>query len=174
MRYFVSIDGAETVVDVAELPGGTFDVKVLSGPDASAPGRSVRTTPLGGSAQSALGVDGKVFDLVLEGEMPRLEVFASGRRASVAVETARMRAAASVRGVGAGGSAGILKSPMPGKVVKLLVSEGMEVTAGTPLVVVEAMKMENELVAEAAGTVKKVFVSAGDAVEGGARLILIA
>jgi methylmalonyl-CoA carboxyltransferase small subunit len=63
---------------------------------------------------------------------------------------------------------------MPGKVVKVLVKEGDEVEPGRPLVVVEAMKMENELVAEAPGTVKKVHVQPGDAVEGGAALILIA
>jgi biotin carboxyl carrier protein len=62
---------------------------------------------------------------------------------------------------------------MPGKVVKLLVHEGDEVSEGTPLVVVEAMKMENELVSERAGVVQKVFVETGDAVEGGARLIAV-
>jgi biotin carboxyl carrier protein len=62
---------------------------------------------------------------------------------------------------------------MPGRVVKVLVAEGDSVTPGTPLVVVEAMKMENELVAENAGAVKKVYVRSGDAVEGGAQLIAI-
>jgi biotin carboxyl carrier protein len=62
---------------------------------------------------------------------------------------------------------------MPGKVVKVLVAEGDSVDAGKPLVVVEAMKMENELVAEAPGVVKKVYVQPGDAVEGGAKLISI-
>jgi biotin carboxyl carrier protein len=62
---------------------------------------------------------------------------------------------------------------MPGKVVKVLVGQGDTVSSGTALVVVEAMKMENELVAERDGTVKEVFVNPGDAVEGGARLILI-
>ena len=62
---------------------------------------------------------------------------------------------------------------MPGKVVKVLVKEGEEVQPGRPLVVVEAMKMENELVAELPGSVQKVFVHPGDAVEGGAKLVLI-
>jgi pyruvate carboxylase subunit B len=62
---------------------------------------------------------------------------------------------------------------MPGKVVKVLVKEGDEVEPGRPMVVVEAMKMENELVAEIAGTVQKVYVQPGDAVEGGARLVTI-
>ncbi|MGB5514633.1 MAG: biotin/lipoyl-containing protein [Thermoanaerobaculia bacterium] len=56
---------------------------------------------------------------------------------------------------------------MPGRVVELLVQEGDEVTVGQGLVVLEAMKMENEIQAERAGVVKKVFVVAGQPVEGG-------
>jgi biotin carboxyl carrier protein len=115
-----------------------------------------------------------VFDLVVDGKAPALSVFASGRRAQVTVESAHARAAAGVRAGGKASSAGLTTSPMPGKVVKVLVKEGDEVEPGRPLVVVEAMKMENELVAEIPGTVQKVYVQPGDAVEGGAKLISIA
>ncbi|NNF26941.1 MAG: hypothetical protein HKN73_06975 [Gemmatimonadetes bacterium] len=54
---------------------------------------------------------------------------------------------------------------MPGLVVKVEVAEGDAVEVGQGLVVVEAMKMENELTATAAGTVARVAVNAGDAVE---------
>ena len=56
---------------------------------------------------------------------------------------------------------------MPGRVVDVLVQEGDEVTVGQGLVVLEAMKMENEIRAERGGVVKQVFVSAGQPVEGG-------
>ena len=56
---------------------------------------------------------------------------------------------------------------MPGRVVDVLVNEGDEVATGQGLVVLEAMKMENEIQAERDGTVSKVFVSPGQAVEGG-------
>jgi biotin carboxyl carrier protein len=56
---------------------------------------------------------------------------------------------------------------MPGRVVEVLVREGDEVTVGQGLVVLEAMKMENEIQAERAGKVTKVFVTAGQPVEGG-------
>jgi pyruvate carboxylase subunit B len=56
---------------------------------------------------------------------------------------------------------------MPGRVVKFLVSEGDEVISGQGLVVLEAMKMENEITAERAGTVRKILVEEGQAVEGG-------
>ena len=56
---------------------------------------------------------------------------------------------------------------MPGRVLKVLVAEGDAVEAGTPLVVVEAMKMENELAAARSGTVRKIHVSPGQNVESG-------
>ena len=63
-----------------------------------------------------------------------------------------------------GGGGGTIKAPMPGNVVKVMVEEGEEVTAGQSIVVVEAMKMENEVRSGVDGTVKKVNVAAGDSV----------
>ncbi len=63
---------------------------------------------------------------------------------------------------------------MPGKVVAVLVAEGDAVELGQGIVVVEAMKMENELRAAADGVVKTVHVAAGEAVTGGAPLVTIA
>jgi acetyl/propionyl-CoA carboxylase alpha subunit len=64
-------------------------------------------------------------------------------------------------------------SPMPGKVVKLLVKPGDAVTAGQGLVVVEAMKMENELRAARAGSVQAIRVKEGQPVEGGETLLTL-
>ncbi len=64
-------------------------------------------------------------------------------------------------------------SVMPGKVVRLLVREGDEVEPGQGVVVVEAMKMENEIASERGGKVTRVATSAGDAVETGALLMVI-
>jgi biotin carboxyl carrier protein len=61
---------------------------------------------------------------------------------------------------------------MPAMVIKLEVSVGEEVRAGQPLVVLEAMKMENDILAPAAGRVKAIYVSAGKAVEKGELLLL--
>ena len=60
---------------------------------------------------------------------------------------------------------------MPGLVVRILISEGSEVVAGQPLVVMEAMKMENELRAPASGRVTAVRIKPGAAVEKGAILV---
>jgi biotin carboxyl carrier protein len=62
-------------------------------------------------------------------------------------------------------------APMPGKVLKLLVAEGVEVEAGQAVAVLEAMKMETTLYAERAATVKKIHVSAGQMVDHGAVMI---
>jgi biotin carboxyl carrier protein len=66
-----------------------------------------------------------------------------------------------------------IDSPMPGKVIKILKNEGDEVKEGEGVVVVEAMKMENELKSPKAGRVKELKVREGAAVEAGARLALV-
>ncbi|PYO60818.1 MAG: hypothetical protein DMD49_05640 [Gemmatimonadetes bacterium] len=62
---------------------------------------------------------------------------------------------------------------MPGLVVRVAVTEGQRVEAGAELVVVEAMKMENQLRAPRAGVVAKVHVAVGEAVEKGAPLVTV-
>jgi len=69
-----------------------------------------------------------------------------------------------------GGGSGLI-SGMPGKIVKVLVENGQSVKAGDSLLVMEAMKMENEMKASADCTVKEIKVKAGDSVESGALLI---
>lgn len=60
---------------------------------------------------------------------------------------------------------GSLKSPMPGKILDILVAEGDEVTKGQPVVILEAMKMENELKAAIDGTVTSITVETGQSLE---------
>src|SRR5690606_10662715 len=70
--------------------------------------------------------------------------------------------------------AGLLTAPMPGKIVRVLVSEGDSVERGAPLIVLEAMKMEHTIAAPAAGIVEKVPYAVGDMVDEGAELIVLA
>lgn len=69
------------------------------------------------------------------------------------------------------GNAGSIKAPLPGNVAKVKVQEGAKVNAGNVLIVLEAMKMENEILAPAAGTVKKLYVQEGKAVQQGEALV---
>ena len=69
-------------------------------------------------------------------------------------------------GDGKGGArAARIKPPMPGKIVSVAVNEGEEVKAGQVLLILEAMKMQNEIASPSAGTVKKIHVKPGQNVE---------
>lgn len=84
-------------------------------------------------------------------------------------------AAAPAAPAGAALAAGeVIKSPMPGNILKINVSNGQKVNEGDVLLILEAMKMENEVVATKAGTVAQVVVAKGAVVETGAPLVVIA
>jgi biotin carboxyl carrier protein len=92
----------------------------------------------------------------------------SGTRARVEILTeqeARLVAALGKTSTGAG--SGSLKAPMPGRVVKVLIREGETIEFGAPAIIVEAMKMENELTAPITGVVARVDVFEGDTVDAG-------
>ena len=69
--------------------------------------------------------------------------------------------------------AGAVAAPMPGTILKVCVKEGQAVAEGDVLVILEAMKMENEILAPRAGTVTQVAVSKGASVDTGAALVVI-
>jgi biotin carboxyl carrier protein len=62
-------------------------------------------------------------------------------------------------------------APMPGKIVKILVAEGQQVERDQGLLVIEAMKMQNELKAPRAGRIERIYMEEGRGVESGARLL---
>ena len=72
------------------------------------------------------------------------------------------------------GAGEAVKAPMPGTILKVNVTAGQAVKAGTVLVVLEAMKMENEIMAPKDGTVTQVVVSKGASVDTGAPLVVLA
>lgn len=82
-------------------------------------------------------------------------------------------AAASVSAAPALAAGDVVKSPMPGNILKINVTVGQKVNDGETLLVLEAMKMENEIAAPKAGTVAQIIVSNGAVVETGAPLIVI-
>lgn len=68
----------------------------------------------------------------------------------------------------------VVKSPMPGNILKIQVSQGQQVKEGDVLIILEAMKMENEIVAPKTGSVAQIIVTKGQVVETGAPLAVIA
>lgn len=75
--------------------------------------------------------------------------------------------------VATGDTSDAMTAPMPGTIIKMLVAPGDQVTENQPLLVLEAMKMENEIVANKAGTVAAIFVNKNDTVNAGDALITI-
>ena len=129
-------------------------------------------------ALDAVSVQAGVLSLLLDGKSYEVKLESNGSESSVVV--GRERFAAAVRDPRsfrfrrrAGGSEhGVRKitAPMPGKVVRVLASAGTAVEAGQSVIIIEAMKMQNELKSPKAGIVKKVNVTEGAAVEAGQAL----
>ena len=92
--------------------------------------------------------------------------------APVAVASAAAPAAAPAAGALAAGE--VITSPMPGNILKINVAQGQHVNEGDVLIVLEAMKMENEISATKSGTVAQINVTKGAVVETGTPLVVIA
>ncbi len=162
MKYRVSIEGREREVDVTMTPSGgilaTLDGRAVD-VDARVLGRAV-----------SLRLGDRVFDVASAGTED-LQVASGAARGvgSIANERAAKKRA------GAAGTAGKeLRAPMPGRVVRILAKKGDVVTPGQPLLVIEAMKMENELRASGAATIAEIHVAEGASVEGRAVLVTFA
>jgi biotin carboxyl carrier protein len=169
MRYYVSLDPSTdkepTLVDVVELPTGQLEV-TLGGKNGP-----VDVVWLEGAASVRVG--GRIVDLTVEGQPPEIGAIASGHRSYVRVESERQRAAAAARKGGAAGTDTVIKAPMPGRVIRILVEPGAEVAAGGTLCVIEAMKMENEVKAKGACKVVEIHATEGATVENGAKLFTL-
>lgn len=153
MKYYATFGGETFELERSDA-GGTID------------GRDLPFTLVSLGADEAhvrLGTRGfHVHARPIEGGW---RVRIAGRELDVKIEDARTRHIRELTGAGAGAQSRDLRAPMPGLVVKVLVEPGQAVEPGDGLVVVEAMKMENELRAEAGGTVAAVEVTTGQTVD---------
>jgi pyruvate carboxylase subunit B len=167
MRYRVTIEGREREVDVTIAPSGAISVMLDGAPiDAE-----VRMVPGGVS----LRMGSRVHDVVVAaGGGDEVSLAVGGARTVAQVLSEKARAERARSGKRSGPSAKELRAPMPGRVVRVLCAVGDVVHAGQPMIVVEAMKMENELRAPADATVEQVHVSEGASVEGRALLVTFA
>ena len=110
--------------------------------------------------------------LSIEGDETRAHITLAGHFYDVRLENERERAAhAADRAQNKGG--GAVTATMPGVVVELLVKKGDAVVKGQPLLILSAMKMQNEIGAPIDGTVKEVHVTPGTAVSAGAKLVTL-
>jgi biotin carboxyl carrier protein len=167
MKYRVTIEGRERDVDVTFAPSGAVLVR-LDGRDVDC---DVRSVP--GGLSLRLGT--LVHEVLVAGVGTEEVQLASGAARAIAkVESEGDRQKSQRRGGANGQGQRELKAPMPGRVVRVLVGVGEAVAAGQALVVIEAMKMENELRATAAATVAEICVAEGASVESKAVLLRFA
>jgi len=124
----------------------------------------------------SLLIDNKSYEAVVEERDGQYSVLIFGDLYEVNVMDERRQrlqdAAGSSLGGGLSGEV-VIRSPMPGLIVKVPIEEGQEISKGDTLIVLESMKMENELKAPRDGTVARVHVAAGDNVEHNKGLITI-
>lgn len=111
-------------------------------------------------------VNGNVYDVTVE---EGTSTGAPAAAAPKAMPKAAPKPAAAAAPAGAQGAVKV-SAPMPGKILKIVAQAGAAVKKGEPLIILEAMKMENEIVAPQDGTVASINVAVGDSVEAGAVL----
>jgi len=142
-RFRVTIDGQVHLVDAARI--GEFGLSLMI--DGNQPAsREAQVVPCAGPGETLVWIDGRTM--------------------AAAVDGRRRRRKGDEGGSGAEGVQSVV-APMPGLIVRVNAEVGDQVHAGQGLVVMEAMKMENELRAQAAGRVKAVLVAPGAVVEKG-------
>jgi biotin carboxyl carrier protein len=162
MKYFVTV-GEETLeLDVEQRPDGSYRVRDSDGTESEVRLLSNVCQP----GLVSLLVDGHA----IEAQPDDAEVHFRQERFAVRAESLRERAATRAASGEAAQSRRVF-APMPGRIVRILCEPGQAVPAGSALVVIEAMKMQNELCAKAEAVVRAVHVSVGQAVERGAVLI---
>lgn len=162
MKYYVSVGGREVEVEV-DGDHVVIDGERVPAALTSVPGSPVRQLLFGGRSLA----------LPIEPAGPgRWAVTLHGERRDVDVVDARTRHIRSLTGdPKAKSGAGTLVAPMPGLVVRVQVEAGQDVAAGAPVIVLEAMKMENQLKAAAPARIVAIRVETGQAVEKGQVLL---
>ncbi|HEY3054715.1 MAG TPA: biotin/lipoyl-containing protein [Thermoanaerobaculia bacterium] len=164
MRFIARHDGLDIDVEV-ERHGNRYRVRIGN--------RSMEAdlVDAGGFVRSLRLNDGTQYSLIHHQEGNRHAITVEG--ATIQLEVIDPLAQRRKRREDEMGGGGMVKALMPGRVVRVMVSQGDTVQKGAGLLILEAMKMENEIQAPVDGIIDQIFVSSGDTVEGGAELIHI-
>jgi biotin carboxyl carrier protein len=156
MKYVTTIDGQEFEVEVVDERHIRIGERLLETDFQSVSGQPV----------FSLILDGKSYEGFVYQNEENWDVLLRGRQYQVKVEDEReRRLKTSTGGGGASGGEFHLKAPMPGLVISTLVDEGQEVKKGQVLLILESMKMQNELKSPRDGVVGRIRVNAGESVE---------
>jgi biotin carboxyl carrier protein len=177
-RFLVSLDGRQHAVDVKVINGvWSMLVELARGPmtgpaEAGPSDRDDEGIGFPNNVGAGFSPPARSYEIAFSPSAEGvLTVHVDGVPVEVSINQMRRGAAAAAHS--ADGGPQRVTAPMPGKIVKLLVKPGEKVQARQGVIVVEAMKMENELRAHAAGTVSEVRVTEGTSVEAGAILVIL-
>jgi biotin carboxyl carrier protein len=167
MRYKTQIDDRTFTIDITEGPGR---LKL------SIDGKPVEADWewLGRDRDMSLLLDGRSYSLNIEPQNGQLHVYYAGERFTCTVQDERLaelRRLAGDTGVTDGRSE--IKAPMPGLILKVFAEPGAEVAKGDRLLIMEAMKMENELKSPRDGIIKAIHCTEQEAVEQGKVLLVL-
>lgn len=165
MKYAVRVDGREVDLEVLERGGGIL--VLVGGREIPAELRRIR-----GDGTWTLRLGERTLCVVVSRNGEGETVSVGNRAYRVSVEDEREAAAHAVRAPAAEGPR-VLRSVMPGIVREVLVAEGAAVAERAPLLVLEAMKMQNEVRADRAGRVARIHVAAGSTVAKGDALVTL-
>jgi len=163
----VTANGRDRAVTV-EGPDGKFRL-VIDGHERVVDGRAIRP------GTWSLVIDGRSFVVDLDPRRSGIAASVGASEVTLQVEDALRRRLADAAGTRHSTARGeTIRAPIAGKVVKVLVAVGDQVAPGSAVIVLEAMKMENELIAERGGTVTAILKTAGQAVDTGDTLVELA
>lgn len=164
MKYFAAVNGQEYEIEIENdqvlVNGEAIDVNI---------------SQIGVPELYSILLDGASYEVLVEEHRQEYAVTLAGQQFHVQVEDERTRRLnAGRKGPLIPSGELVVKAPIPGLVVKVLVQEGDDIPEDHPLIILEAMKMENEIRSLRAGVVRSVDVSAGQRVEQGAALLVLA
>jgi biotin carboxyl carrier protein len=156
MRYITTVEGKQFLVEILDEKHVSVDGKVYQ----------VDFEPVSGQPVYSLIVDGRSHEGYAAQDDDTWQVLLRGRLFPITVEDEREKRLRSAAGGGVAETGEFhLKAPMPGLVVSIPVGEGQAVKKGQVLLILESMKMQNELKSPRDGTIGRVRVKAGETVE---------
>jgi biotin carboxyl carrier protein len=164
MKYITTIDGKE------------FEIEVLDDKHVMINGKKLEVdfASVGGQPVYSMLLDGKSYEAYINPDEEQWQVLLRGRLFPTSVEDEReKRLRAASGGTAQEGGEFTMKAPMPGMVVAVLVEENQQVEKGQVLLILESMKMQNELKAPRSGIVSRIRVKERDSVEQKAALLSI-
>jgi biotin carboxyl carrier protein len=164
MKYITTIEGREYLVEILDEKHVSIDGKVLD----------VDFSTINGQRVFSLIIDGRSYESHVNLADEGWEVLLRGRFYTAQVEDEReKRLRISAAGRAVEGGEFHLKAPMPGLIVAVMVEDGIKIEKGQVLIILESMKMQNELKSPKAGTVSRIKVKPGERVEQKATLLTV-